>query len=145
MKPLSVLLVEDEFLIAMLITQVLEDMGHTICATESTEAGAVAAAARYDPDIMIVDARLRDGSGISAMTKILLTRQVPHVFVSGDVSGVRALRPDAVVIQKPFFASDLARAMQLALGVQGADAIHKGGAEGPSPDAGTTLLASKVS
>jgi CheY-like chemotaxis protein len=117
MKPLSVLLVEDEILITMLFTQVLEDMGHNICATESTEAGAVAAAARCAPDMMIVDARLRDGSGIAAMAKILLTGHVPHVFVSGDVSGVKALRPEAVVIQKPFFASDLARAMQLALAV----------------------------
>lgn len=76
MKPLSVLLVENEFLIAMLFTEVLEDMGHTIRATESTEAGS-AAAARYE--------------------------QVPHVFFSGDVAGVKALRPDAVVIQKLFF------------------------------------------
>jgi hypothetical protein len=42
------------------------------------------------------------------------------VFVSGDVLGVKALRPDAVVIQKPFFASDLTRAMELALGVEAA-------------------------
>jgi CheY-like chemotaxis protein len=115
MKPLRILLVEDEILIAMLSTQVLEEMGHNVCATAATEADAVAAAARCHPDIMIVDARLRCGSGVSAVAKILLTRRVPHVFVSGDVSGVKALMPDAVVIQKPFFAADLARAMELAL------------------------------
>lgn len=118
MKPLRVLLVEDEVLIAMLLIQVLEEMGHDVCATESTECGAVATAARCRPDMIVADARLREGSGVSAMAKILLTGHVPHVFVSGDVSGVRALRPDAVVIQKPFFASDLARAMQLALSAE---------------------------
>lgn len=116
MKPLRVLLIEDELLIALLVTEVLEGMGHNVCATESTEAGAVAAAARCDPDMMIVDARLREGSGVSAVAKILLAGHVPHVFVSGDVAGVKALRPDAVVIQKPFFDSDLDRAMNLALG-----------------------------
>ncbi len=115
MKPLRVLLVEDEFLIAMLFTEVLEGMGHNICATESTEAGAVAAAARCSPDLMIIDARLRHGSGVSAVAKILLTGYVPHVFVCGDVAGVKSLRPDAVVLQKPFYDSDLARAMKLAL------------------------------
>jgi DNA-binding response OmpR family regulator len=115
MKPLRVLVVEDEILIAMLITQVLEDMGHDVCATESTKAGAVAAAAQHKPDFMIVDAGLPDGSGVSAVEEILLAAQVAHIFVSGDVAGIKALRPHAVVVQKPFFASDLNRAMQLAL------------------------------
>ncbi len=120
MRPLRVLLVEDEILIAMLFTQVLEDMGHEVCETASTEEGAVAAAARCKPDLMIVDGRLREGSGISAVERILLKGYIPHVFVSGDVSGVKARRPDAVVIQKPFFAPDLARAMELALGAKAA-------------------------
>ena len=59
MKPLRVLLVEDEVLIAMLLIQVLEEMGHDVCATESTEFFAVAAAARCRPDMIIADARLR--------------------------------------------------------------------------------------
>jgi len=33
-------------------------MGHDVCALEITEAGAVAAAAQYRPNLMIVDARL---------------------------------------------------------------------------------------
>jgi hypothetical protein len=64
---------------------------------------------------MIVDAGLPDGSGVSAVEEILLAAQVAHIFVSGDVAGIKALRPHAVVVQKPFFASDLNRAMQLAL------------------------------
>ncbi len=42
------------------------------------------------------------------------------MFVSGDISGVRATRPDATVIQKPFFASDLARAVELAMDAKAA-------------------------
>ena len=66
--------------------------------------------------MMIVDARLGDESGISAVEQILCTGFVPHVFVSGDALRVRALLPGAVVIQKPFREADLARAMQRALG-----------------------------
>jgi CheY-like chemotaxis protein len=107
--------VEDDAFIAMLYADLLTEMGHTICAIETTEAAAVAAAARHKPDLMIVDAGLRDGSGLSAVAEILRSGFVPHVFVTGDNSAVQASRPDAVVLQKPFRDSDLARAIQRAL------------------------------
>lgn len=103
-------------MIGMLLADVLAEMGHDVCAIEATEADAVAAAVRCKPDLMIVDARLGDGSGVSAVEEILRAGFVPHVFVSGETSSVQALRPDAVVIQKPFREPDLARAIQRALG-----------------------------
>lgn len=115
MKALNVLVVEDDALIGMLFADVLAAMGHDVCAIEATEADAVAAAARYKPDLMIVDARLRDGSGVSAVEEILRTGWVPHVFVSGETLSVHALRPGSVVIQKPFRDIDLDRAIQRAL------------------------------
>ena len=111
----TVLVVEDEAIIAMLLVEVLAGMGHDVCAIEGTEADAVTAAVRCRPDLMIVDARLRGGSGVSAVDEILRTRFVPHVFISGDTSRIQALRPGAVAIQKPFRESDLARAVQRAL------------------------------
>ncbi|HEY9343657.1 MAG TPA: response regulator [Inquilinus sp.] len=116
MAALRVLLVEDEAVIAVLLAEVLGGMGYEVCAIEATEADAVAAAARCRPDLMIVDARLGTGSGVAAVEEILRTGPVPHVFVSGDSSIVQALRPDAVVMQKPFREADLARAIQRALG-----------------------------
>jgi len=116
MAALRVLLVEDEAVIAVLLAEVLGGMGYEVCAIEATEADAVAAAARCRPDLMIVDARLGTGSGVAAVEEILRTGPVPHVFVSGDSSIVQALRPDAVVMQKPFREAGLARAIQQALG-----------------------------
>jgi CheY-like chemotaxis protein len=116
MRALRVLVVEDNAIIGMLLAGVLAGMGHDVCAIEATEADAVTTATRCGPDLMFVDVQLGDGSGVSAVEKILRTGFVPHVFVSGDTLGVRALRPDAVVIQKPFRESDLARAIQRALG-----------------------------
>jgi DNA-binding response OmpR family regulator len=112
MKALRVLVVEDDTMIGMLLAEMLEQMGHDVCAIETTEAGAEAAAAQYRPDLMIVDVRLGDGSGVSAVDAILRTGFVPHLFVSGNISKIRALRPDAVALQKPFGGVELARAIQ---------------------------------
>ena len=116
MKALRILVVEDDAMIAMLLADMLAAMGHDVCAIEATEAGAVAAAVRCRPDLMIVDVRLGDESGVSAVEEILRTGFVPHVFVSGDISTVRALEPGAVAMQKPFGESDLLRAIQRAIG-----------------------------
>jgi hypothetical protein len=78
---------------------------------------------RCSPDLMIVDARLGDESGIAAVDQILCTGPVPHMFISGDPVSVRLLRPDAVVVQKPFRVQDLAVAMQQ---VTGAAAAFRG-------------------
>jgi two-component system, response regulator PdtaR len=115
MKTLNILVVEDDETIAELLADVLADMGHVVCAIEATEAGAVAAAARHKPELMIVDVQLGNGSGIAAVESITRSRPVPHVFASGNIGKVLALRPAAVALQKPYTVSDLASAMQRAL------------------------------
>jgi DNA-binding NtrC family response regulator len=117
-KALRVLLVENDAMIVMALSDVLAEMGYDVCATEVTEAGAVAAAVRCKPDVMIVDAILEDGSGIVAVEQILCSGFIPHVFISGDISRVQACRPGAVALQKPFREPDLVRALQHALGVR---------------------------
>jgi CheY-like chemotaxis protein len=116
MKALRILVVEDDALIGMLLAELLAELGHEVCALEANEADAVAAAARCKPDLMIVDARLGEESGISAVDQILGTGPVPHVFISGDPASVRLRRSDAIVIQKPFREPELALAMQQVLG-----------------------------
>jgi DNA-binding response OmpR family regulator len=65
MKALRVLLVEDAPLIGTLLAETLETTGYDICAIAATASDAVTAAAQYRPDLVIADARLGDGSGIS--------------------------------------------------------------------------------
>lgn len=120
MKALRVLVVDDDAMIAMLLADMCLGMGYDVCAIEGTEADAVAAALRCRPDLMIVDERLGDGSGISAVEKILRTRFVPHVFMSGDASTVETLKRGAAVLLKPFDESELVRAIHLALGAAAA-------------------------
>jgi two-component system, response regulator PdtaR len=112
---LRIMVVEDDALIGMLLTEMLEGMGHGVCAMACTEPEAVAAALRSKPDLMVVDARLGDGSGLSAVTQILRSGYIPHMFVTGDTAEVQTLRPDAVVIDKPFRERDLIFGIQRAL------------------------------
>jgi two-component system, response regulator PdtaR len=110
----NILVVEDDILIGMLLTDMLTELGHSVCAVERTEAGAVAAVIRFQPDLMIVDAHLTDGSGIAAVETILKDNFVPHVFVTGDKRGTQQHRPDDVVIEKPFRERDLVDAIRRA-------------------------------
>jgi CheY-like chemotaxis protein len=114
-KALRVLVVEDDAMIGVLLAEMLEGMGYEVCGIEATEADAVAAAALCKPDLMIVDVQLSEGSGLSAIDTIYLAGPVPHVFVSGDITKIRALRPDSIFIQKPYRESELALVIQRAL------------------------------
>jgi CheY-like chemotaxis protein len=117
LKGSRILVVEDNALIGMLYADLLTEMGHTVCAIAATQTEAVAAATLYKPDLMIVDAALGPGSGVSAVEEILRAGFVPHVFVSGDAASVQQVKPGAIVLQKPFRDPDLARAIQSALTV----------------------------
>lgn len=128
--PLRVLVVEDDAIIALLYHEVLEGMGYEVCATVGDEAAAVAAALRCNPDLMLVDQRLGSGSGVRAVEAILATLYIPQVFVSGDPQAVRLVRPDAVVLRKPFHEAELGAAIEQALA---ADALPPGKAGSKSP------------
>jgi CheY-like chemotaxis protein len=114
-KPLRILVVEDDAMVAAVLAELLETLGHSVCGIAATEADAVAAAFQLYPEMMIVDMKLRKGSGLGAVDQIQGRRLVAHVFVCGDASRIRALRPGATVIQKPYFEEDLTRALQRAL------------------------------
>jgi len=117
MTTLSVLVVEDDAMIGMLLAEMLEEMGYDVCAIAATEEAAVADATRCQPGLMIVDEQLLEGSGLSAVTRILETRPVPCVFMSG--APMYPKRPGATVLQKPFLEEDLVRAIQYVVGHAG--------------------------
>ena len=118
MKALRVLVVEDDLIIGQLLGEMLAGLGYDVCAIEATETGAVQAALAFYPDLMIVDAQLRDGSGVSAIAEILRSRSIPYLLMSGE--RVQTDRPGTVVLQKPFREADLVQAIQRALGTTAA-------------------------
>jgi DNA-binding response OmpR family regulator len=118
MAALNVLVVEDDAMIGILLAEMLGDMGYAVCAIAATEDDAVSDAARCKPGLMIVDEQLREGSGSSAVARILLGGPVPCVFISG--APLRFSRTAKKVLRKPFVEGDLARAIRAVVpGVDG--------------------------
>jgi two-component system, response regulator PdtaR len=117
-KSLRVLIIEDDLTIGPLLAETLEQLGHVVCALEVDAAAAITAARRCHPDLMIVDIGLGEASGIAVVEQILKEGFVPHVFVTGD--GLRRLSPGskAILIQKPYKASDLVAAIARAADVK---------------------------
>ena len=66
MRPLNILLVEDDAMIGALLAEMLASLGHEIGKIQATEEGAVAAAARHKPDLIIADIQLAGGPGVPA-------------------------------------------------------------------------------
>ncbi|CAN5221568.1 hypothetical protein BH10PSE8_BH10PSE8_09410 [soil metagenome] len=115
MTKLRVLIIEDEPIIAMLLAEVLTEQGYDVADIAATECEAIREATRHRPDVMIVDARLRQGSGLTAVATILAQGFIPHVFMSGDRLTKTVIGPEAIVLQKPFQEADLLRAIAKAL------------------------------
>ncbi len=114
MASLTILVVEDDTLIGMLLSEMLTEMGHTVCALATTEDEAVDFASLHRPDLMIVDQYLMQGDGISAMQRIARDRPIPCVFMTGAPAGeIEGIH----VLQKPFMESDLVRAIAAAAGL----------------------------
>ena len=117
MANLRILILEDDALIGELLSEMLIEMGHDVCAITATESGALAAAANSSPDLIVADAWIGTGSGLTAVDRIYALRPVPCLFVTGDPARITDLRPNAVVIQKPFREHDLVTGIQRAIDV----------------------------
>ncbi len=115
----SVLVIEDEAIIAMDIVDIVRGLGHRVTGTARTHADAVALARNEQPDLILADIQLADkSSGIEAVNEILADfPQTPVIFVtafpermlSGD-------RPEpAFVITKPFTEDQLRSAVGQAM------------------------------
>jgi len=113
-KCLRIIIVEDDSLLAEYLAELLTGMGHEVCAIAGTEAEAVANAADFHPDLMIMDGQLREGDGVSAMKRILQQGDVAHFFVTGNPWSLREQVPDSVIVTKPFRLRELERAIDTA-------------------------------
>jgi CheY-like chemotaxis protein len=102
-----VLVVEDEYLIRMLLEDMLADLGYDVAAAVGTIAEASDLASAGDFNVAILDVNL-DGKEIFPVADILAKRGLPFVFVTGYGEGSL---PDAYrgrpALQKPFQADRL--------------------------------------
>ncbi|MBL8532049.1 MAG: response regulator [Hyphomonadaceae bacterium] len=107
-----ILIIEDEAVIAMDLSDLVTGAGHDVCAVESTASGAVAAAKRERPDLVLADIQLADGSsGIDAVRDILSAFAVPVIFITAFPDRLlTGERPEPTfLITKPY-SPDMVRA-----------------------------------
>lgn len=101
----SVLIIEDEPIIAMDIEELVRQCGHTIAGVASSEAEAIKLARETRPGLILADINLGDGGdGMKAVSSILQHQDIPIIFVTAYPE--RLLTGDTIepafVITKPF-------------------------------------------
>ena len=116
---MRVLIVEDEGLVAMDLATLVAELGHDVCATAALAAGAIAEAAAHEPDLVLMDIRLAQGSsGIDVAQELYLRHALRCIFLSANLDEATraALLPyDPIeLIGKPFLPIVLQRALQKA-------------------------------
>jgi DNA-directed RNA polymerase specialized sigma24 family protein/CheY-like chemotaxis protein len=79
----SVLIIEDEPLIAMELEQIVRGLGHDVAGIATTHDDAIAAFEDSDAGLVLADIQLADGSsGIDAVQDILAVAPVPAIFIT---------------------------------------------------------------
>lgn len=99
-----VLIVEDEELIAMDMSDTVEELGHTVVGVARSEQSAVEMAQQTSPELVLADVRLRGGgSGTRAIERIIGKSPVPVIFVTGHPDGVHPDEGSSIYcVAKPF-------------------------------------------
>ncbi|HVH77335.1 MAG TPA: response regulator [Stellaceae bacterium] len=119
-KPVAILVVEDEALIASYITEVLAESGFAVAGIASSGPEALSLAGDMQPTLALVDIRLpgpMDGIEVAGLLRERLA--VPTIFLSGmtdaaTIARARAAQPLGI-LQKPFRPSQVFNAIERAL------------------------------
>ena len=114
----TVLIIEDEPLIALDVQTLVEQLGHDVTTIARTHTEAVRAALEHRPGLILADIQLADGSsGLDAVNEILGLQEVPVIFITAFperfLTG-QAPEP-AFLIAKPFSANSVKAVVSQAL------------------------------
>jgi len=99
----SVLIVEDEPLIAMMLEDFIESMGHTVVSGAETVEGALALIEVGGFDFVILDVHLRGRTECWPIADALVERGIPFILATGGhTSTPPAHHADVPTLVKPF-------------------------------------------
>lgn len=101
----SILIIEDEPLIAMDIEQMVHSLGHRVTGIARTHSEALALFRANPPGMVLADIRLADGSsGIDAVNEMLRDQALPVIFITAYPEHLlTGERPEpAFLVTKPF-------------------------------------------
>lgn len=110
-KKLRVLVVEDDGVVAMLVEDMLIELGHEVTAVVSRIEEALQLAKTGSFDFAILDLNL-GGKPSNAVAELLESRDIPFVIATGyGEQGRDPKFAKAPILSKPFAVDDLARAV----------------------------------
>ncbi len=114
MHPLSVLIVEDEALLAMELESLIEDAGHKVVGWATSSKEAMRLVDALDADLAFIDIHLTDGpTGVAVAEYIARTKQSIVVFITANPKRVPEHFAGAVgVIAKPYTMNGLMAALR---------------------------------
>ncbi len=96
-----VLLVEDEILVAMMMRDILTELGFTVIGPFSRVSEAMVAAVHDDIDAGIIDVNL-GGEFVYPVADVLVARKIPFVFITGyGVESIDGRFGQVPIIKKP--------------------------------------------
>lgn len=113
----SILIVEDEPLIAMMLEDFLESLGHRVVGTVDNVEAALDHVGRGGFDVAIVDVQLRDGEQAWPIADRLVETGTPFVIATGGhVEPPPEAHADAPVLAKPYTIDAIEPALAQACG-----------------------------
>ncbi len=114
----SVLMVEDEIMIRMMVADMLEQIGYRIAAEAGDIDEAIRLVQSTEFDIAILDVNV-NGKVISPVAEAVELRRRPFIFATGyGMQGLPEKFRDRPALQKPFQMDALARAIDTALALK---------------------------
>jgi DNA-binding NarL/FixJ family response regulator len=110
----NVLIVEDEFLVALELEDILTDAGHNVVGIVPDKASMQAL--DHPPEVALVDLNLRDGPSGPTIAQLLAEKfGTTIVYVTANPSQIGRPAPTAIgVVQKPFSQHAILTAVALA-------------------------------
>jgi CheY-like chemotaxis protein len=108
-----ILLVEDEAIVALMVEEMLTDLGATVVGPAGTIARGLTLAER-EIDAAVLDVNVRD-QRIDPIAERLRARRIPMVFATGYGRGAIETAGTAPIIDKPYTREKLAAALSRAL------------------------------
>jgi DNA-binding response OmpR family regulator len=101
MSHASVLLIEDEALIRLMVEEMVEQLGHTVVAVAGNVEDGRSLAEIEEYDLAILDINLQ-GFNVQPVAKAIADRGLPFFFLSGyDVRGVPDGFKEMPILSKP--------------------------------------------
>ena len=112
----SILIVEDEPLIAMMLEDFLETLGHRVVGTCESVDEAIARVEQGGFDLAIIDVQLKDGKSVWPVADKLAENGLPFVLATGGhVEPPPAQHRDAPVLSKPYTIDSIEPAIEQAI------------------------------